>query len=604
MKKIILVLVCLMMACSLGYQAQAQSNYVCLDTPSPYTTANSAWLMSNGGSGIYSLTTTIATQGSHKWWLLSISASTTIAVPPNVPSSWSWILTTTVNQQVTFYANFNKDATWSPESTHIYTTANVSTTSAFGFNGGPRYVAVGIDTWFGDTSDNDYLQTYPSTSAKLLMHDDGLNGDKVAGDGIYSVQVPMSNYALTTSETRSYRVVSNYNTSSATLETIGCDVNSQTNWGFAYKGSTLPITVVFSSDTILLECDTLQGRIRATHSGSSSAPWYALGDLSGLIPSDTVNRMYDDGTHGDPTAGDGKYSITVNATFSTNTHWVNVINEFNQRHPSDASNSGSWFAGTTGQNVVITFDTNTYTDGFLPYTNFAYTTDTSTIGAHVYCVVGDLSTFFGYGTINFDLHSVYTAAYNASPLYFDQSAGDSIFTFQNVVVPAVTTTSQMRWKWTLDDVYTQQIGANGRSMGNPPNNLINAIGGDTILFEVDVVSGRIKATNLTHAGYAVPVVSGTNGQPGHVVTFTASGGTPPYLVWNSSNTTAIQILGFSGNTATVSLANYGTSTVTVQDSYGQQGVGVFSVVATSAPLAPESESFDENRNTVLWHINE
>src|SRR5579862_1257568 len=89
MKKIILVLLILIMACSLGYKAQAQiNNYVCIGTVSPFTVANSSWLMSNTAPNIYSLTTTIATAGYHPWWLLAISPSTTIAIPPNVNGSF------------------------------------------------------------------------------------------------------------------------------------------------------------------------------------------------------------------------------------------------------------------------------------------------------------------------------------------------------------------------------------------------------------------------------------------------------------------------------------------------------------------------------------
>jgi hypothetical protein len=335
--------------------------------------------------------------------------------------------------------------------------------------------------------------------------------------------------------------------------------------------------------------DTIKGKIKYTQVYppiSGSAPWYALGDISGAaqLPSNTMTN-----------AGGGLYSFTTVATFSLSTHWVTIVDQVGNRHPGSSNTFGAFFNATTGQSVNITYDTNTHLDGWLPYTNFVYTSPTTTIGTHLYSFVGQ-GTFFGLSD---------WVANSGATLMTDTSGGNNIYTWQATVSSTFSGVAQLAWKVAVDQAFTLQIGSDGKSIsGNPDNNVINVSQGDIVQFFCDVYKGRVTAKNLTHAGYLTPSVAPTNGQPGHSGVLSASGGTPPYIGWTSSDTTFVQIAGFSGNTATVNYIAYGSSTITVYDSNGQTGTAVVSTVPTSAPLAPESAFSSQTRSTILWDFKE
>jgi hypothetical protein len=110
------------------------------------------------GDGIYSADITIATPGRYEWKVTSWASWATTFPGPN-----SWLLTTTPNQvvKITFNTNTLSDI-WLPNNNFL----NVNDMPA-----GPIVAAGDHQGW--------------NNSGTQVMHDDGLDGDWLAGDGIY-----------------------------------------------------------------------------------------------------------------------------------------------------------------------------------------------------------------------------------------------------------------------------------------------------------------------------------------------------------------------------------------------------------------------------------
>jgi len=540
--------------------------------------------------GLYSFTTTVPsdTPGSHSGFTGNgYKILSQISTWNAYENNNSWYVTTTNNQVVTWYADPNQeDTSWSPSVNVIWSTAQVCTTGI--------YQAVGLDTWLGDTN-GDY-DVSAATHSNVMTS---------IGGGIYSLSFTFSTTTINPAlaPVKAYKVALN-NGWNEQIAVDGSDFFSTGNPG------TLPVACYNAHDTVTLYVDTIKGKLKVVQAFppvSGTAPWYAIGDITGAAQLPSTQMPY---------AGSGLYVLTTTATFSSNTHWVNVTDQAGNRHPTSAQTLGAFFSASSGQSVNITYDTNTHLDGWLPFTNFVYTTPTTTIGTHTYGVVGQNLTFFNLGASDWDTN-LGIEYMNDTGANGDLVAGDNIWTWQGVVIASVSTLSLYNGKVLADpgtQGYTFQIGDDGKSIsGNPPNNQLYCIAGDTIRVQCNVATGRVLFQNLTHPATANPKPSivGSPGQPGISHVFTASGGTPAYvngnpnyIGWTSSDTTKVQITGFSGTTANVSYLALGTSTVTVYDSLGQTGTYVAQVVTTSAPLAPESASSLKNSDSILWSINE
>jgi uncharacterized repeat protein (TIGR01451 family) len=93
---------------------------------------------------------------------------------------------------------------------------------------------------------------------------------------------------------------------------------------------------------------------------AAGPPWYVNGDwdswASGI-------QMYDDGSHGDATSGDGTYTTQVHVT-SAGEHEFKVNDGGAEWYPTSGN---AWFyAASDDYTATLTFDTNTYTDGWEP----------------------------------------------------------------------------------------------------------------------------------------------------------------------------------------------------------------------------------------------
>jgi hypothetical protein len=573
MKNLKLVVLSALLIGCMAMMAQAIPYYQLagdFQLPSPgWNVSDSSYQFYDTGTGLYALTTTVVSDapGSHSGFSGGGYKIT------NSYGNWntlegnnSWIVTTVANQVVTWYLDPNQeDTSWTPNTNVVWSTAQTCTTGI--------YTAVGLDTWLGNTIDFD------PTFSGATMHS--------IGGGIYALSFTFSTTTI--------------NPALAPVKAYKVDLNKGTNEeiandgvGFSEAGqygNVLNIASYNSHDTITLYVDTIKGKLKVVQAYpavSGQAPWYALGDITGLaqLPSTEMSL-----------ASTGIYTLNAVATFSDNTHWVNVTDQAGNRHPTSSNTLGAFFNATTGQSVTLTYDANTHLDGWLPYTNFAYATPTSTIGTHTYGIVGQVDTFFGVG-----------ADWSPTLGFETMTSTDGLtYVWEGVVVPGISTLQQFGGKICVDNGYTLQIGNDGKSIsGNPPNISIKCIAGDTILFKADVYRGRYIIQNLTHPATAEPqpTVTPNGGKPGSSGTLTASGGTPPYIGWTSSDTTAVEITGFTGTIANVNYNTIGSSMVTVYDSLGQSGSAVISTTPTSAPLAPESAFSSQTRSTILWDFKE
>jgi hypothetical protein len=92
--------------------------------------------------------------------------------------------------------------------------------------------------------------------------------------------------------------------------------------------------------------------------------WYVRGDFNGW---GTADPMYDDGTNGDATAGDGIYTALVSIAIAGSHEFKVASEDWSDSYPGSGN---SWLDTTTADEAAtITFDINTYSDGWLPETN-------------------------------------------------------------------------------------------------------------------------------------------------------------------------------------------------------------------------------------------
>jgi glycosidase len=92
--------------------------------------------------------------------------------------------------------------------------------------------------------------------------------------------------------------------------------------------------------------------------------WYARGDFNGWS---TADPMYDDGSHGDAVAGDGIYTALVAVATAGRYEFKIATADWSTSYPTSGN---SWLDTTAADEIVtVTFDTNTYTDGWLPETD-------------------------------------------------------------------------------------------------------------------------------------------------------------------------------------------------------------------------------------------
>ncbi len=202
----------------------------------PWDIGSAAQLVDDGtngdvtaGDGVYTATVNVATAGAYEWK----------AAVGDWSSSWPstgncWFITSADNQDVvlTFDTNSAGDG-WAPDS--YWPDADLSV--------GGSYTLVGeLQSELGAAGDWD------PASAATHMHDDGLNGDAAAGDGIYTFEgtLPAGTYQ--------WKVAVNDNWS----QQFGTD-------GPSVNAGTWSVTVNDPTEDWVFQLDTNTGRIYAYH---------------------------------------------------------------------------------------------------------------------------------------------------------------------------------------------------------------------------------------------------------------------------------------------------------------------------------------------------
>ncbi|HEY9087017.1 MAG TPA: alpha-amylase family glycosyl hydrolase [Anaerolineaceae bacterium] len=110
---------------------------------------------------------------------------------------------------------------------------------------------------------------------------------------------------------------------------------------------------------------TLIVTLLPTHSASADPSiWFVRGSFNGWAGED--NPLYDDGTHGDATAGDNIFTTEIPIATAGRYEFKVTTTDWSTNYPPE----NSWFVTQAdGQVVTIFFDANTYADGWVPDTN-------------------------------------------------------------------------------------------------------------------------------------------------------------------------------------------------------------------------------------------
>jgi len=427
-----------------------------------------AYLMSNLGGNVYGITITPGgagpgAYGRFQWKVSDGSWSNT--APANTPENAWGRAPTTAN--IDLRCDFNvqgdgyiPDVGVNGQNGILYTIPKV-------WDGAAKVILVGA---FNGWNNND--TTYE-------LHDDGVSPDAAAGDGIYSGQFSF------TPGTYDYLV----------LPMFGSDPGS---WDLKLSqrgisdGGNLQL-IVTSSDPIQFFVDTNKGRIKVQSSAPPITYPCALSTAWSTTPG-PATRLYDDGTHGDCAAGDGIFTgtFTVSNSSGTGLDRVNVLDGSNTYPATGGVPFKSW----NGATVIVSYDTNVYSDGYLPQTNIVWV-DTAKrflpgdvggpTGVHV---TGDFVSDLGGSNWNpgDPLTQLVDDGTNG-----DSAAGDKIYTvtFPGSIVPAM---SGRNWKATGGN-WDWQYGSpnNGFTyQGNNPNMSLSATAGQDLQFKVDAITGRVR----------------------------------------------------------------------------------------------------------------
>jgi len=189
--------------------------------------------------------------------------------------------------------------------------------------------------------------------------------------------------------------------------------------------------------------------------------WYARGDFNGW---GTTDQLYDDGTHGDVVSGDGIHTALVTIA-STGRHEFKIATEdWSLSHPSSGN---SWLYTTVEDEVVtITFDTNSYSDGWLPETNIIGVNPES----GTWTAVGDWQ---GWD--------------NANPTTAMTSLGGGMYE----VTTTITSPGSYQYKAVKTGTW-DAIGADGRSVNANTAAFDTTDPDQNVTFMLDALKGRVN----------------------------------------------------------------------------------------------------------------
>ncbi len=182
------------------------------------------------------------------------------------------------------------------------------------------------------------------------------------------------------------------------------------------------------------------------------------------------NAMYDDGSNGDDTPNDGIYSAALTIT-SAGTYDFKVKKDcdWNESYPGQ----DSWFVTDTAeQQVTITFDTNSYADGYVPSTNIVH-------------VEGDAMPI-SFNAVGGWQDPVWTND-DLNTAMVDQGGGIHKLDSYTVATP-----NTYEAKVTVTADWDKQYGGDGRSKNSSVTYVTTTAPNETITVYLDTNTSRIK----------------------------------------------------------------------------------------------------------------
>jgi glycosidase len=188
--------------------------------------------------------------------------------------------------------------------------------------------------------------------------------------------------------------------------------------------------------------------------------WYARGDFNGW---GTVDPMYDDGTHGDAVAGDGIFTALVTVATAGRYEFKVASEDWSTGYPGSGN---SWLeSASDGETVTITFDSNVYTDGWLPESN----------------IIG-VSTEPGAWTAVGD----WQGWDNASPVTAMTAQGGGMYELDATIGAPGTYQYKAVKTGTWD-----AVGTDGRGVNAATAAFETTVGDQGVTFSVDALAGRV-----------------------------------------------------------------------------------------------------------------
>ena len=203
----------------------------------------------------------------------------------------------------------------------------------------------------------------------------------------------------------------------------------------------------------------------ALYPPSAQPLWFVRGDWNGW---GTADPMYDDGTHGDAAPGDAVFTAQVTISTAGRHEFKVAVEDWSTNYPPSGN---SWLdTALDGQVVLVTLDTNSHPDGWLPEANI--------IGVEcepgTWTAVGDWQ---GWD--------------NSSPATSMAALGGGLY--QLTTQLAAPGTYQFK---AVKTGSWDAIGADGRSANAYTTTFTTTTAGQTVTFRVSALVGRIQAEVL------------------------------------------------------------------------------------------------------------
>ena len=187
---------------------------------------------------------------------------------------------------------------------------------------------------------------------------------------------------------------------------------------------------------------------------------------------DSGNLLVDDGTNGDVAAGDGIYSRLVTSTQLAGDYEMKVgLLDWTESYPSE---NIPMFLTEDNQSFLVTFDRNTYDDGFLPATNIV-TADVWYTPTTGWFVVGEPTEL---------------GAWDAAQSQPGTELSSGLFRYETTFAAS----GVINYKWIADQTYGPiEAAGTGFQKGSFANATLDVVAQAGYAFVLNPVNGRIKA---------------------------------------------------------------------------------------------------------------